>query len=164
METENERSFDSVSMNSLTFHSVKSAIFTRLESSSNQKRSKIAHKVDTGSNENLMTFRIFRTLFRKSIMVELNATIDKSVVLKTYNQSNKEQLGRCLIKIRHNDRCVKCRFFLVPGDDPALISMPDMEFLGIITVICKSNKDSQTKPDASSVSANKSSTPNCLNS
>ena len=43
-------------------------------------------------------------------MAELNSTIKKSVVLKTY-QSN-IQLGRCTVKIRHNERSVKCRFFV----------------------------------------------------
>ena len=66
-----------------------------------------------------------------STMAELNATINKSIILKTYNQSNIEQLVRCLVKIRHIDKCVKCRF-LVPSDCPALLGIPDIELLGII--------------------------------
>ena len=31
-------------------------------------------------------------------MAELNATINKSITLKTYNQSIIEQLGRCTLK------------------------------------------------------------------
>ena len=54
-------------------------------------------------------------------MVQFNATM--SIMLKIYNQSNIEQLGRCLVRIRHNDRCVKCRFFVMPGNGPALTGM-----------------------------------------
>ena len=56
-------------------------------------------------------------------------------MLKTYNQSNIEQLGRCLVKIIHNDKCVKCRFFVVAGDGLALFKMPDIELLNIIIVM-----------------------------
>ena len=49
------------------------------------------------------------------MMADLNATINKSIVLKTYNQSNIEQLSRFTVKVRHNDKCVRCRFFEVPG-------------------------------------------------
>ena len=65
-------------------------------------------------------------------MVELNSTINRAIVLKTYNQSNIEQLSRCSIWIRHNDKCVKCGFFVVPGDGATLLGMPDIELLGII--------------------------------
>ena len=72
-----------------------------------------------------------------STMMELNAKISKSLVLKTFNESNIEQLGRCSVRIRHNNKCAKCRFFIVPGDGPALLRMPDIELLGIIRVMCE---------------------------
>ena len=78
----------------------------------------MAYKIYTGSDLNLMPFIVFRIIFPRSMMEELNDTIDKSTVLKTYNQSNIQQLGRCTVKIRHNDKCVKCRFFVKPGNDP----------------------------------------------
>ena len=52
-----------------------------------------------------MVFRMSRILFPRSLMVELNATRNKSIVLKTYNQPNVDQLGGCAVKIRHNDKC-----------------------------------------------------------
>ena len=82
-----------------------------------------------------MQFRFFRILFLRSTMAVLNAKINRSIVLKTYNQSNIEQLSRCLVKKRHNDKCVKCRFFVMPGNDLALLGMPDIELLNIIRVI-----------------------------
>ena len=74
-------------------------------------------------------------LFPKSTMAELNATLNRSIVLKTYNHSNKEQLSRCSVNIKHNDKCVKCRFFVVPGDGPVLIGIPDIHLLGIISYV-----------------------------
>ena len=50
-----------------------------------------------------MSFRVFLILIRRSVMAEINATINKSVLLKTYNQSNIEQISRCTVKIRHSD-------------------------------------------------------------
>ena len=37
----------------------------------------------------------------------------------------------------YNDRCVKCRFFVVPGDSPALFRMPDIELFEITRVMCE---------------------------
>ena len=56
-------------------------------------------KIDAGSYENLMPFIVFRILFPRSYMAELNATINRSIVLTTYNQSSIKQLGRCSVKI-----------------------------------------------------------------
>ena len=82
--------------------------------------------MDTGSDRDLITFRVFTILFPRSMMVDLNATINKLLIFKTYNQSNIEQLSKCTVKIRHNDKGVKCRFFEVPGDGQALLKMPNI--------------------------------------
>ena len=61
-----------------------------------------------------------------------------------------EWLSRCTVKIRYNDKYVKCRFFVVPGDDPALSEMPDVEFLGTIQAMCETidNKTTCMKFDS----------------
>ena len=84
-----------------------------------------------------MPFRVFRILFPRSTMAELNTTINKSLVLKTYDQLNIEQLSGYSVKIRHNDKCVECRFFVEPGDGPELLRIPDIELLGMIRVMCE---------------------------
>ena len=38
------------------------------------------------------------------------------IILKTYNQSNIEQLGRCTVKNNIMTNVLKCRLFIVPGD------------------------------------------------
>ena len=82
-----------------------------------------------------MPFRVFRTLFPGSMMAEVNATINKSIIFKTYNQSNVQHLSRCTLKIRHNAKCGQCRFFVVPGDSPTLLGMPDIELLSIMIYV-----------------------------
>ena len=121
-------------------------------------------------------------------MADLNVKINRSVVLKAYNQSNIEQLSQYLVKLRHNDKCVKCRLFVVPVDAPVLLGMPDIELIGIIRVMCetidnnksdrkfdmqtrhasdsqncKANRDPQTKPDADNASGNKTNILDYLN-
>ena len=57
------------------------------------------------------------------------------MMLKTYNQSNIE-LDICTVKLRHEDECVKCRFFVVSGDSLALFWMQDIELLNILRITC----------------------------
>ena len=70
-------------------------------------------------------------------MGQQNAAIHRSILHETYSQLSIEQLGRYSGKIRHNDKCVKCRFFVVPGDGPTFLGMQDIEMLGIIRFICE---------------------------
>ena len=42
-----------------------------------------------------------------------------------------------LSKHKANDKHVKCQFFVVPGDGPSSLRMPDIDLLGIIRVICE---------------------------
>ena len=51
------------------------------------------------------------------MMTELNAMVKRSVAIKTYNQSKIQQLGTCTVKIRHNDKCAKCWFYVVKAQN-----------------------------------------------
>ena len=53
------------------------------------------------------------------------------VILKTYNSSNIEQLGFWSVWLKHKDKVVRCRLFVVPGDIPALLGMSDIKLFGI---------------------------------
>ena len=90
------------------------------------------YNIDTGSDGNLMPFKVFKILFPKSTVAELCKT--KLSPVKTYNQSSIEQLGMCSVKLNYKDECVKCRFFAVPGDGPVLLGMPDIELLSILKI------------------------------
>ena len=37
----------------------------------------------------------------------------------------------------HKDKVVKCIFFLVPGNSPALLGMLDIEVFGILRITCE---------------------------
>ena len=56
------------------------------------------------------------------------------MVIKTNNNSNIEQLH---VKLRHNDKVVIFRFFVVLNDSPVLLGMPDMEVLSILRITCR---------------------------
>ena len=53
-----------------------------------------------------------------------------------YNNSNIDQLGICLVWSKHKGKVVR-RFFVVQGDHPVLLGLPDMELVGLIKIICK---------------------------
>ena len=59
---EQDRSFDVVRGKNINLGSVKSIIFTKLESSMSQRRAYIVYKVDTGANGNLMLLKMFKSL------------------------------------------------------------------------------------------------------
>ena len=40
------------------------------------------------------------------------------------------------VKLRHKDKCVTCRFFLGPGERPALLGIPDLTLLSILRITC----------------------------
>ena len=83
------------------------------------------YKVGTGNVGNFMPFRVFKILFPQSTITKLLTTKYNTVMLNI--QSIIEQLSVCTVKIRHKDKCPKCRFFVVPGDGQALLEMPDIE-------------------------------------
>ena len=57
-------------------------------------------------------------------------------MLKTYNKPYTEQLGLCTVKLRHRVNTARFRFFVVSGDGPALLGMPEIELLDILKTMC----------------------------
>ena len=66
--------FNSVNYKYFNFDKAKSVIFTKLESSTKQKRAWIVYKIDTGSNGKLMSFWVFKIIFQKSTIAKLQIT------------------------------------------------------------------------------------------
>ena len=58
----------------INLDSVRSVIFTELESSTSQRWIDVVYKVDTGADGNLRPLKIFKTLFPKSTGEELCST------------------------------------------------------------------------------------------
>ena len=94
------------------------------------------YRIDSSANCNQMLFRLFKTLFQKSAAEASFAIGNKAVVLKTCNNLDTEQLSVFSVKIRLKDRVVRCKFFAVPGDSPAVLGIPDMEWLGLLMFMC----------------------------
>ena len=54
-----------------------------------------------------------------------------------YSNSNIEQLGVCSAQLKHKERVVRCRFFIIPGNSQALLGMLDIEMLESLKIMCK---------------------------
>ena len=77
-----------------------------------------------------MPFKVLKILFPKSILAKLHAT-----KMMPHNHILTKDV--CTVNLRHKDKCAKCRFFVIPGDGPALLGMPDIELLNILRVSCE---------------------------
>ena len=55
--------------------------------------------------------------------------------LKTYNNTTIRHIGNCYIALTHKEEQKICKFFVVSGGGPALLGMPDIDNLGILTDI-----------------------------
>ena len=66
--------------------------------------------MDARIDGSLMPFKIFRTLFHKSMNGAFCATENNSFTLKTYNQPSMKQLSVCTVIVRHKVEIAKCRF------------------------------------------------------
>ena len=71
------------------YNSILSVIIVRLETSSRYEEGKIAYKIDTGSDNNLMPLSIYKILFPKN----------KGFILRTYNNTIIFQFGMCKVAI-----------------------------------------------------------------
>ena len=60
---------------------------------------------------------------------------NNSVILKTYIQSDNEQLGMCTA--RQKDKNFKYTFFVVPAESPVLLWMSVIELLNILKIMCE---------------------------
>ena len=91
-------------------------------------------EMDSRSDGNLMPFKMLKRFF-KSTIEALCAIKNNSIVLKTYSQSNVENLGVCTVRSRNKDKAVRCRLVVVPGDGQTWLGMPDIELLGILKMV-----------------------------
>ena len=74
-----------------------------------------------GSDGNLMPFSRVKTLFPMTLKEKLEMFKSSSSVLKTCNKDTILQLSICIITITNKDEHKVCKFFVVPGNGPALL-------------------------------------------
>ena len=92
----------------------------------------IPYKIDTRRDGNIMPWHFLKKLFPGVTNVQLAETINKHIILKTYNKTTITQLGTCKVIIEPKCNRKKCQFFVVPGNGQALLGMPDIDAVQII--------------------------------
>ena len=95
----------------INLNSVKYVFFTKLESSTCQKWTKITFKTYLWADGNHMSFKIFKYTFPKTTVESLCTTKNSLVILNMDNNSNIEQLGICSVQLKHKNKVVRCRIF-----------------------------------------------------
>ena len=90
-------------------------------------------KIDTGADGNLMPISMFAKLFPKVSLDALNRTVNKSVTLYAYNDTEIKQFGTCSIRLNFKGKSQVCKFFVVEHET-AIVGITDSEKLGLIQV------------------------------
>ena len=90
-------------------------------------------KIDTGAQGNLMPISMFTKLFPKVSLDALSKTINRSVTIFAYNDTEIKQFGTCSIKLNFQGRSQVCKLFMVEHET-AIVSITDSEKLGLICV------------------------------
>ena len=97
-----------------------------------------------GSDGNIMALQIYRGLFPSATKEQLVATTNKKTQLETYNRTIVTQLGIFKVKVEHNNKPEMCKFFVVPGSGKALLGIPHINTLNIITISCNTIDSKET--------------------
>ena len=67
----------------------------------------------------------------------------------------------CTVKLRNNDKSVKCRFFVVPGDGPTVLRKSDIKLLSILKITCDVIGDPHESRKFDSQTIETSNSPGC---
>ena len=94
----------------------------------------VPHKIDIGSNGNIMPLYVFKKLFPGVRNEWLAETINKHILLKTYNKTTITVLGTCKVMIEHKNNRKKCQFSVVPGNGQALLGIPGTDTFQMINI------------------------------
>ena len=123
------KDFDIVRSKVFNFSSVKSIIFAKHKARSSQIVEICKCKIDTGCNGNLMLIKMFKTLFPHSKITNLDRPLDRKIILCTCYNSCLPQMAVSKVTIINNGIECQCSFFVVQGNGPALLGVPDCERL-----------------------------------
>ena len=80
---DHDQSFAMVRVKYINLYSTKSVLFTKVESSTIQRQTKITYQIESGVDGNAMSFKIFKFLFPKVTVESLHKTKNNLVILKT---------------------------------------------------------------------------------
>ena len=120
--------------NDVHFNSVNSRMHTTLHCTTPDGwSSDQTFKVDTGADGNLMPISMFSKVFPKVSLDALSQTINKSVTLFAYNDTEIKQFGTYSVRLSFQKRSQVCKFFIVEHET-AIIGITDSEKLGLVSV------------------------------
>ena len=68
----------------------------------------VPYKIDLGSDGNIMPLHIFKKLFSGVTNEQLAETINKCILIKTYNKTTITQLGTFKVMIEHKNNRRRC--------------------------------------------------------
>ena len=126
---------EEVSINSVYLNNKWSLITAQLEMQVSNNALKVPYKIDTSSEGQLnATVYISEFFFRNKSVEQLERSIKSNIKLKTYNGMQIEQLGMCVVTIKFKNLKKRCVYFVVPGNNQALLRMPDTTVLNIINL------------------------------
>ena len=149
-----EKEIETVSINSVYLNRNWLLITAHLEMQVGKTTVEIPYKFDMGSEGNIMSFYIFKKLFKNMTEEQLERSLKGKIKLKTYNGTHIMQLGTCAMLVKLKNLRKQCVFFVVPGNGQALLGMPDTAMLNIINLNiysiqaeiaeCKPNRGQET--------------------
>ena len=118
------------------FNTINSRMHTSLKCTTPDGRSSdqtFKFKVDTGADGNLLPISMFSKIFPKVSLDALGQTINRSVTLYAYNDTEIRQFGTCSVRLSFKNRSQVCKFFVVEHET-AIIGITDSEKLGLVSV------------------------------
>ena len=120
--------------NDVHFNSINARMHTTLKHKTpDEWSSDQIFKIDTGADGNLMPISMFTKLFPKVSLDALNRTVNKSVTLYAYNDTEIKQFGPCSVRLNFKGKSHVCKFFVVEHKT-AIVGITDSEKLGLIQV------------------------------
>ena len=128
---------NSININSITLNSKCSVITANINAWSSQDKLGVPYKVDSGSDGNIIPLNILKKNYTLGPQKkQLAAMKNESIKLRTYDSSTIAQLGRCTVRKENNNKIKMGSFFVIPRNWQSLLSMPDIQILGILTINC----------------------------
>ena len=92
-----------------------------------------------------MPIKMFKTLFPHTQISDLNKSKGRKILFHASNNSFIPGMGVCRVAIITKGIMFQCSFFVVPGNRPELLGMPDCERLQLLSINCNTMNDEQNK-------------------
>ena len=120
-----------------------SVITPNLKTETSQRTELCEYKIDTGIIGNFIPIRMFKLIDSNTKIMDLNMSIDKSLILCTYKNSCKSEMGVCRVTIIKKGTKYCCSYHVVPGSGLALLGIPVCERLQLLSINCQTTNSEE---------------------